>query len=81
MSVRMRHTKGHTGNRRAHHKIAAPRLSFDKDSQTHHVRHRMCEETGMYRGVVIVDMKTKTLKKLERTKRKQKEKGEEVEKG
>lgn len=53
MSVRMRHTKGHTGNRRSHH--ALTNVSVVKDAESGNLRlpHRLDEATGMYRGKQI----------------------------
>ncbi|MDZ7726366.1 MAG: 50S ribosomal protein L32 [Candidatus Campbellbacteria bacterium] len=50
MSIRMRHTKGHTGNRRAHHGLKEPRLTRDTETNSYHLRHRVDMKTGMYRG-------------------------------
>ena len=52
MSIRMRHTKGHTGNRRSHHALKDIRLA-----------HRVDEVTGMYRGKQIFTPKVKAEKK------------------
>jgi ribosomal protein L32 len=49
MSIRMRHTSGHTGNRRSHHALKDIRLG-----------HRVDEATGMYRGKQIFTPKVKT---------------------
>jgi len=48
MSIRMRHTHGHTGNRRSHHALKDVRLA-----------HRLDETTGMYRGRQIFTPKVK----------------------
>lgn len=48
MSIRMRHTSGHTGNRRSHHALKDIRLG-----------HRLDEATGMYRGNQIFTPKAK----------------------
>lgn len=62
MVVRMRHTRAHTGNRRSHHKLAAPALSKDSSGQTH-IRHR-ATLAGSYKGrSVIGDPVKKVLKK------------------
>lgn len=55
MSVRMRHTKGHTGNRRSHHALKGPRISRDTTTNSFHLRHRVDMKTGMYRGKKIFD--------------------------
>lgn len=53
MSVRMRHTKGHTGNRRSHHALKNQNVITDKVSGTKRLPHRLDETTGMYRGMQI----------------------------
>lgn len=80
MSVRMRHTKGHTGNRRSHHALVAPRLSTCKECDSIHLRHRACETCGKYRGKVILDVVSKIAKKTARTKAKARALGKETEK-
>ena len=54
MSSRMRVTKGHTRNRRSHHGIEAPRLSKCSNCGAYHLRHRVCQECGYYKGVFIL---------------------------
>ncbi|MHB1162940.1 MAG: 50S ribosomal protein L32 [Minisyncoccota bacterium] len=53
MSVRMRHTRGHTGNRRSHHALEATVVVKDKESGNLRLPHRIDEVTGMYRGKQI----------------------------
>ena len=72
MTVRMRHTSGHTKNRRSHHSINAPRLSKCLECGSDHLRHRMCEVCGTYRKKQIVDMNAKIEKKNEKMKAKMK---------
>lgn len=55
MSVRMRKTSGKTRSRRAHHKLDAPRLSRDTETQSTHLRHHVDLATGMYRGKKIFE--------------------------
>ena len=62
MTVRMRHTRSHTNNRRSHHALENPTLSKD-NSGTPHLRHRMNPATGMYRGRKVVDMAARASKK------------------
>ncbi len=64
MSVRMRVTRGHTGNRRSHHHIKEPRLSKCDNCGAYHLRHRMCPECGHYRGKQVVDIVAKKEAKL-----------------
>lgn len=65
MTVRMRHTKGHRNNRRAHHKLEKPAVSLD-ESKVPHLRHRASPTTGMYRGIQVIDVTKKQTKKLEK---------------
>jgi large subunit ribosomal protein L32 len=53
MSIRMRHTRGHTGNRRSHHALVATNIVKDKESGNNRLPHRLDEATGMYRGKQI----------------------------
>lgn len=61
MTVRMRHTRSHSNNRRSHHKIAKPTLSKDKSGNLH-MRHRLTSETGTYRGRQVLNTSTKIKK-------------------
>lgn len=62
MVVRMRHTSGHTANRRSHHALKVARFETCKDCNTKHLMHRVCTTCGKYRGRVVVDVLKKTLK-------------------
>ena len=62
MSIRMRHTKGHTGNRRSHHALKNKLVVTDKESGNLRLPHRLDEKTGMYRGKLIVTPKEKVAK-------------------
>jgi len=59
MSIRMRHTRGHTGNRRSHHALTGIRAVKDAASGTLVLPHRVDETTGMYRGKQIFAPKGK----------------------
>lgn len=53
MTVRMRHTRSHTRNRRSHHALTDGALVTDKESGALRLPHRIDETTGMYRGKQI----------------------------
>lgn len=60
MSIRMRHTRGHTGNRRSHHALKEMNIVKDKESGNLRLPHRLDEAIGMYRGKQIFTPKVKT---------------------
>ena len=62
MSIRMRHTKGHTRNRRSHHALSEANIVKDKESGNLRLPHRIDEVTGMYRGKQIFKPRTKSVK-------------------
>jgi large subunit ribosomal protein L32 len=67
MSIRMRHTKGHTGNRRSHHALMTTKVVTDKESGNLRLPHHLDEATGMYRGKQIAPAKvTRVLSKKEK---------------
>ncbi len=68
MTVRMRHTRAHTGNRRSHHALENPTLSKDTESGVVHLRHRASKITGKYKGRTVVNVEKKALKKVKKTK-------------
>lgn len=62
MSVRMRHTRAHTANRRSHHALSEPAVSNDaKDGA--HLRHRVSPITGKYKGEQVLNTTAKVSKK------------------
>lgn len=63
MSIRMRHTRGHTGNRRSHHALKNINVVKDKESGKLRLPHHLDETTGMYRGKQIFTPKTKVERK------------------
>lgn len=71
MSIRMRHTKGHTRNRRSHHALTATRAVKDAKSGALRLPHRLDETTGTYRGIQLFTPKTK-LPKASREKMREK---------
>ncbi len=62
MSIRMRHTRGHTNNRRSHHALKNMKVVKDKESGNLRLPHRVDEATGMYRGKQIFTPKVKANK-------------------
>jgi large subunit ribosomal protein L32 len=78
MTVRMRHTSGHTGNRRSHHGLKEPRLSVCPDCKALTARHSACLSCGRYRGRVVIDMVAKLEKKQTKIKTRDKIKTEEI---
>lgn len=75
MSVRMRHTSGHTKNRRSHHSLIEPRLSKCPKCGSFHLRHHACAVCGEYRGRQVLDVQSQIIRKTERRKTKMKELG------
>lgn len=65
MTVRMRHTRGHTNNRRSQIKLAKPAISKDGEGNTH-IRHRVSMATGSYRGRKVVDLNAKLERKAKK---------------
>lgn len=57
MSVRMRHTRSHTRNRRSHHALVGVKVVKDKETGNLRLPHRVDEVTGMYRGRQIAPPK------------------------
>ena len=68
MTVRMRHTRSHTRNRRSHHALGMPRLSTCPKCSALHLRHKMCTNCGTYRGREVVDVMKRIVKKAEKMK-------------
>jgi len=64
MVIRMRHTRGHTGNRRSHHALSEIKTVTDKDTGSVHLRHRVDMKTGMYKGKKVIDVVKKVEKKI-----------------
>ncbi|MEX0933746.1 MAG: 50S ribosomal protein L32 [Candidatus Paceibacterota bacterium] len=63
MSVRMRHTRGHTKNRRSHHFLKEPCLATCGKCGEKHLYHRACLSCGTYKGKEVrVSAKTRTKK-------------------
>lgn len=70
MSVRMRHTRAHTRNRRSHHSLKEAALSLCAKCGEPTLPHTLCLNCGTYKGREVIDV----LKKLDKKERKKKEK-------
>ncbi|MBI3020318.1 MAG: 50S ribosomal protein L32 [Parcubacteria group bacterium] len=70
MVVRMRHTSGHTRNRRSHHAIAARGFSKCPSCGAAGLGHHACTVCGMYRGRQVLNVAKKKAKEEKRAKAK-----------
>lgn len=61
MSVRMRHTSGHTRNRRSHHALVGAKVVKDATSGNLRLAHRVDETAGTYRGKQIFSPRAKRI--------------------
>lgn len=57
MVIRMRHTRSHTRNRRAHHGIQGGAVSACPECGAPKMAHRACGNCGVYRGRKVVGKK------------------------
>ena len=62
----MRHTRGHSGNRRSHHALKNQVVVADKESGNLRLPHRLDEVSGMYRGKKIAAPKPIQISKKQR---------------
>lgn len=69
MTVRMRHTKSHTNNRRSHHAIKVKNLSKCENCGSSTRPHAVCLNCGKYQGRQVIDV----LKKLDKKEKKRKQ--------
>lgn len=59
MVVRMRHTSGHTRNRRSHHALKMKQLQACKDCGKLVLSHTVCAGCGKYKGKQVLKVKSK----------------------
>lgn len=62
MVVRMRHTRGHTANRRSHHAIKMNQFSICPNCNARIYPHIACDVCGMYKGKIVRKVKAKSVK-------------------
>ncbi len=70
MVIRMRHTRGHSGNRRSHHALKAVSLSTCSHCGAQHRPHHMCLECGYYNGRQVMNLEELKAKRDARIKAK-----------
>ncbi len=59
----MRHTRGHTRNRRSHHALEATSLVLCSNCGQPGMKHVLCKNCGHFKGRLIVDKTAKIDKK------------------
>jgi large subunit ribosomal protein L32 len=70
MTIRMRHTKSHTKNRRSHHGLKRIIFAICEKCGETKLPHRVCQNCGTYSKRPVIDV----LKKLTKKEKKKKEK-------
>lgn len=71
MTVRMRHTKSHTHNRRSHHALEAKTLGTCPHCGSSIRPHTVCTNCGKYQGRQVIDVFAKLDKKAKKKKQKE----------
>ncbi len=60
----MRHTRGHTRNRRSHHALKAQGFMLCESCGMPRKKHTMCANCGSFKGKTVIDLKAKLDKKV-----------------
>jgi len=81
MTVRMRHTKSHTGRRRSQHRLKRTTLSVCGKCGESKLLHVICKNCGSYGKRQVVDVLKKLTKKEKKLKEKELTKQEKEQKG
>ena len=63
MVYHMRHTRGHTRNRRSHHALEASSLVLCSNCGQPNAKHILCKNCGYFKGRMVVDKTAKIDKK------------------
>ncbi len=66
----MRHTRGHTRNRRSHHALSSVGVTLCKDCGQPKLKHVACSACGKYKGKDVLAKREKADKKEAKTKAK-----------
>jgi large subunit ribosomal protein L32 len=72
MVNRMRHTRGHTANRRSHHALKAGNLSLCPKCGAPKLNHAICMNCGYYKDRNVVDVQAALIKKEKKMKERNK---------
>lgn len=75
MVVRMRHTRGHTRNRRSHHALKIGKKGLCPDCNSPKESHKACLNCGKYKGRQVLNVLAKVEKKEKKEKKKRIEQG------
>lgn len=68
MSIRMRHTSGHTRNRRSHHFLRKIGILACSKCGEPSLPHKVCKNCGFYKGKEVIDVLAKLTKKDKKNK-------------
>lgn len=76
MVIRMRSTRGHTGNRRSHHALKSAQFVVCQKCKAETLPHTVCVNCGTYKGRMVIDVMAKINKKEEKRKKEESAKKE-----
>jgi large subunit ribosomal protein L32 len=76
MVIRMRHTRSHRDNRRAHHALTGANLVICPECSSKMRKHTACPNCGKYKKREVLNVNARIEKKEEKRKKRAKETGE-----